>query len=361
MEKIEGLRRKVAKRFLHLKITRHDELQGIVEMAAEICQAPIAMITLTDGSTEFIKFKVGIDMEKTRCDDNLCRQVIEHGKPVVIPDLHETTFTAKSYSKGKTNTRSYAGIPIITNAGLPIGTLCVLDTKPKYLTDKQLKMLDVMARQAISIMELELNLSVLKTQYTHIRESENKLRSFFESSASCYFLLDADMRITAFNKTAAKFVKAMLNMKLVPGILMTDHIKRVDFFKKNFDKALSGKLVKTELEVPYQNGTVVWWSIVYEPAYDTDGNIIGVSYNATDITEAKNNELKVFAQNEVLRNIAFVQSHELRKPVASIMGLVYLIRLSNYQPDQEHLEMLEQATAELDEKIHTIINQVELN
>ncbi len=362
MMKIDGLRRKVAKRFLNLKITRHDELQGIVEMAAEICQVPMAMITLTDGTTEFIKFKVGVSLEKKKCDDQLCRQVIELGTPLVIPDLRQTAYATKVSKTSKTRTVSYAGIPIITHTGLPIGTLCVMDTKARHLTDKQLRMLGLLANQAMSIMELELNLSVVKNQYAHIRESETKLRSFFDSSASCYFLLDADMRIAAFNKTAARFVKTMLNIKLVPGILMTDHIKRVDFFKKNFDKALSGKVVKTEMEVHYKDSTiVVWWGIVYEPAYDSAGHIVGVSYTATDITDAKNNERKISAQNEMLRNIAFVQSHELRKPVASIMGLMYLIKLSNYQPDLEHFNMLEHATAELDEKIHSIVNQVEVN
>ena len=92
-----------------------------------------------------------------------------------------------------------------------------------------------------------------------------------------------------------------------------------------------------------------------------EGCIIGVSYNATDITEAKKNEQKIFAQNELLRNIAFVQSHELRKPVASILGLMHLIKLNGYYTDKEYFDMLELATAELDQKIHAIIEQVEVN
>jgi len=209
-------------------------------------------------------------------------------------------------------------------------------------------------------MEFDLSIEVLKAQYRQVKESENKLRSFFDSSVSCHFLLDRDMRITAFNKTAAKFVKSMLGIRLKAGIRMSDHVENVSRFTKNFNKALSGKVVKAEIEVNYKDGPI-WWGIICEPAYDAEGEIIGVSYNATDITESKQNQKKISDQNELLRNIAFVQSHELRKPVASIMGLMYLIKLNGYNLDEEHFNMLESATAELDEKIRSIITQVEIN
>lgn len=57
-----------------------------------------------------------------------------------------------------------------------------------------------------------------------------------------------------------------------------------------------------------------------------DGTIIGVSYNATDITDRIKQERLIFAQNESLRKIAFMQSHELRRPVSSILGLMNLRR-----------------------------------
>jgi len=360
MDKAEEQRAKAVKRFLNLKISRERELQGIVEMAAEICQTPVAMITFTDDTTQFVKYKVGVDIKKIKRDDTFCHEIIQKGKPVIIPDLQTSEFAQNTYVKNQPGVRFYAGAPITTYDGLTVGTLCVLDTQAKTLTDKQLQMLTLLSHQIITIMEFDLSIEVLKAQYRQVKESENKLRSFFDSSVSCHFLLDRDMRITAFNKTAARFVKSALNIKLKAGILMSDHVEDVSRFTRNFTKALSGKVVKTEFEVMYKDGPI-WWGVICEPAYDSEGEIIGVSYNATDITEAKNNQKKIFDQNEALRNIAFVQSHELRKPVASILGLMYLIKLNGYNVDEEHFNMLENATTELDEKIHTIINQVEIN
>lgn len=360
MTKVEDQRVKAVKRFLNLKISREAELQGIVEMAAEICGTPVAMITFTDTDTQFVKYKTGIDIHIIKRNDTFCYQILNLSKPLVIHDLRHSEFAENPYVKVDNGVRFYAGAPITTFDGLTVGTLCVLDIEPRTFTDKQMDMLCILARQIITILEFDLSIDMLKAQYVQVKESENKLRSFFDSSLSCHFLLDKDMRITAYNKTAAKFVKANLNLKLKPGILMTDHIDKVDFFKKNFAKALSGKVVRVEMEVPYKE-IIVWWGIVYEPAYDSEGQIIGVSYNATDITEAKTNQQKISAQSEALRNIAFIQSHELRRPVASILGLMYLIKLESYEPDKQYFDLLEHATKELDEKIQTIIDQVYLH
>jgi len=359
MNKTEERRAKAVKRFLNLKISRESELQGIVEMAAEICQTSVAMITFNDSKTQFIKYKTGIDAERVKKIDIFCAEIIETGKAIIIPDLLQSNFVNNPHVNTSTGVRFYAGVPITTFDGLTVGTLCVLDTQPKTLTDKQIEMLNLLSHQIITIIEFDLSIEVLKAQYHQVKESENKLRTFFDSSVSCHFLLDRDMRITAFNKTAAKFVKNMLGIRLKPGILMSDHVENVSRFTKNFNRALAGRVVKAEIEVNYKDGPI-WWGIICEPAYDSDGEIIGVSYNATDITESKHNQKRISDQNELLRNIAFVQSHELRKPVASILGLIYLIKLNGYKAEKEHFEMLEAVTAELDEKIASIVNRVEV-
>ncbi|OCX52646.1 hypothetical protein BEL04_14465 [Mucilaginibacter sp. PPCGB 2223] len=359
MNKTEEQRAKAVKRFLDLKISRESELQGIVEMAAQICHTPIAMITFTDTKTQLIKYKTGVDTATIKNADAFCGEIITTGQPLVIPDLQKSAFADNPFVKADAGVRFYAGAPITTFDGLTVGTLCVLDIQPKTLSAKQVKMLGLLSHQIITIMEFDLSIEVLKAQYRQVKESENKLRSFFDSSVSCHFLLDRDMRITAFNKTAAKFVKNMLGIRLKAGIRMSDHVENVGRFTRNFNRALAGKVIKAEIEVNYKNGPI-WWGIVCEPAYDSEGEIIGVSYNATDITESKNNQKRISDQNELLRNIAFVQSHELRKPVASILGLMYLIKLNSYNADKEHLEMLENATSELDQKITSIINQVEI-
>jgi signal transduction histidine kinase len=70
-----------------------------------------------------------------------------------------------------------------------------------------------------------------------------------------------------------------------------------------------------------------------------------------DITDNKKQQQAILIQNSSLRQIAHIQSHEFRKPLTTIMGLMHLIRESNFKEAEHYLPYLEQAVQELDEKI----------
>ncbi len=129
----------------------------------------------------------------------------------------------------------------------------------------------------------------------------------------------------------------------------------LESFVEDYLKAISGKTIRFEREVKYSIGEVIWWDVTFEPTYHDNGGVIGVSYNATNITERKLYEQQILAQNDSLKHIAHIQSHELRKPVASILGLVHLFKNEQYKATKEELMMLEKAASELDQKIRAIV------
>lgn len=93
-----------------------------------------------------------------------------------------------------------------------------------------------------------------------------------------------------------------------------------------------------------------------QPVYNSKNIVDSFVLVASDITEIKNNELKIMAQNEKLRKIAWQQSHEVRKPVANILGLITLIQIDKEKMyDETYLQYLKYATEELDEIIHSIV------
>jgi signal transduction histidine kinase len=93
---------------------------------------------------------------------------------------------------------------------------------------------------------------------------------------------------------------------------------------------------------------------------DEQGNIISVVYNATDINEQKQRIAEITAKNESLLNIAYIQSHEYRRPVASILGLMELIKDDINLSCNEYLAMMEKAVQELDEKIKSVVKCTEV-
>jgi signal transduction histidine kinase len=123
-------------------------------------------------------------------------------------------------------------------------------------------------------------------------------------------------------------------------------------------EALSGIPLKYERKVDYAAETI-WWYVTFEPACNPQGEIIGASYNTIDITERKHNEKQIMTQNESLFNIAYIQSHEFRRPVASILGLMNLFKLNGYRATREALIIMEKTAKELCNKIGTIVNFAE--
>ncbi len=74
------------------------------------------------------------------------------------------------------------------------------------------------------------------------------------------------------------------------------------------------------------------------------------------------NNLKALEEkNESLRNIAHMQSHDIRQPLTSIMGIIDMIKNDGYKADKEKLLMIEEAANELDNKIHAIVEQTTIN
>ena len=347
-------------RFLKLEISKEKELQDIVELAAKICGTPTALITLIDADTQFIKFKVGFKYETTLREDAFCDHVIEQEQVMMVKDAQlDERFAANPLVTGDPNIRFYAGSPLTTQDGLNLGSLCVIDQLPKELNDLQQQMLAALSKQVIQLLEFDSSVNILKEQFITAKRSEIELRSFFESSIDCHLLLGKDFEVLAFNKSMDRMVASAYKRNLVRGKEMGQYlnIKFKDDFYKSYLKALKGTAAFEQRNINYGDRQI-WWLIKYEPAFDMDGEIIGVSVNATDVTARVANEQVVTAQNESLREIAFIQSHELRRPVASIMGLMNLLKSDHRVSGIEELELMEKAVLELDEKIHLVVGYI---
>ncbi|MES2266666.1 MAG: GAF domain-containing protein [Bacteroidota bacterium] len=344
-------------RFLKLEISKEKELQEIVELAARICGTPTALITLIDADTQFIKFKVGFKYETTSRADAFCNHVIEKDQVMLVPDAQlDERFAANPLVTGDPNIRFYAGSPLTTRDGLNLGSLCVIDQLPKALNDLQQQMLAALSKQVIQLLEFESSITVLKDQFIAAKRSEIELRSFFESSIDCHLLLGKDFEVLAFNKAIERMIAMAYNRHLVRGNDMGRYLNP-DFkneFYNNYLKALKGTAAFEQRKINYADRQI-WWLIKYEPAFNTDGEIIGVSVNSTDVTARVEHEETVTAQNRSLREIAFIQSHELRRPVASIIGLMNLLKSDERVAGIEELVMMEKAVIELDEKIHLVV------
>jgi PAS domain S-box-containing protein len=345
-------------RFLKLELSKEKELQEIISLAAEICGTPTALITFIDQDTQYIRFKQAFKYDTTLRENAFCHHVIDGEEVMVVPDATlDDRFVNNPLVTGDPNIRFYAGSPLTTHEGYNLGSLCVIDQLPGSLTYLQQKMLKALAKQVIQLLEFDASIQILKEQCIEATQNEIELRSFFESSIDNHLLLGKNFEVLAFNKAWESYVQSAYGLKLQRGQAMTTflHPDNVEVFYDDYCKALKGTAVFVQRRVKHMT-EYVWRIIKFEPAFDNDGKIIGVSVNSTDITKKVQNEQTVLAQSESLKEIAFIQSHELRRPVASILGLMDILKMDGHVQAIEELQLMGKAVEELDEKIRLVVN-----
>lgn len=126
-------------------------------LAAHICQTPIALISLIDKERQWFKAKVGIDVAETSRDVAFCAHAILNDETLIVPDAtQDPRFSDNPFVTDDPRIRFYAGAPLKTPDGYNIGTICVVDWKPKQLSAQQADALRALSRAIISEFELRL-------------------------------------------------------------------------------------------------------------------------------------------------------------------------------------------------------------
>lgn len=126
----------------------------LTRLASQICEAPMSLINLIDEDRQWAKAKVGIDFKESERRYSICGHTILEKKPLVINDVNlDERFSDNPYLGGEGGIRFYAGSPLITNRGFAIGSLCVLDTKPRTLNPVQLDGLETIGRLVTQVIE----------------------------------------------------------------------------------------------------------------------------------------------------------------------------------------------------------------
>lgn len=184
-----------------------------------------------------------------------------------------------------------------------------------------------------------------------LKRSEERFRAILDSTSHSQFLLDPQMRILSFNRPAREEVERIFHRSLKEGISFRPFLpsRLKDIFEENFKQAILGEVVSSErlMKLPGVDEEV-WYQFIYFPVYDRQ-DLIGVAFNVHNIDAYKK-------QNLELREIARIESHELRGPLSSLMGLLDLLEENRLDSEmQEVKRKMQTAATNLDKVIYDIV------
>lgn len=149
----------------------------ITELAACICRAPIALISLIDETRQWFKSRLGLEVPESDRAIAFCAYTILQSDLLIVPDtMQDRRFGGNPWVTGGPKIRFYAAAPLITPQGYAIGSLCVLDHHPRELNQEQTQALRVLARQVITQLELRRHVTELTQTVRQLGQTEQALQ-----------------------------------------------------------------------------------------------------------------------------------------------------------------------------------------
>jgi GAF domain-containing protein len=151
----ESKRLKVLWQYEVLDTVPEEVFDDLTELAARICEAPIALISLVDEKRQWFKAKVGVSISETSRELSFCAYAITQSDLFIVPDAtQDKRFASNPLVTSDPKIRFYAGAPLITPDGHALGTLCVIDKVPRELRPEQKQALRILARHVVTQLEL---------------------------------------------------------------------------------------------------------------------------------------------------------------------------------------------------------------
>lgn len=345
----EQLRLKELYRYHILDTKPETELDELAEIASVICDTPMSLITMVDKDRTWHKSKYGFDVDEVNRKDSFCQHALDNPSEILIVEdaQLDKKFIDNPFTKGDNAIRFYAGAPLVTKKGYVLGTLCVVDTKPRKLTDIQKRALYILSKKAMDYLNSR---KLILLQNNNIELNALKLKKLTDLAPCIIYQL----QITKNGEMKFDFLS-----------------KRVNSSLPNFDSELIKKSPKLIFDfihpddLPYVKQSIkesskhfTEWNIAYRvkisenktewhlgralPEKTKKGTVIwyGTIQNITSLIEYE----------KTMEQIMFDISHVLRKPVANLLGLTNLIENEKFSElnFKEYVGYIKTVSDELD-------------
>lgn len=289
------------------------ELVAIVGFAARLVGVPVALVSLVEKQRQRFLAREGLALRETPRDLSFCAHAMVMDRVMEVPDARlDPRFASNPLVTGEPHIRFYAGQPLVSNTGVPLGSLCVIDSQPRPegLTDLQRQGLAVLA--AATMRRLQARRQQLLAQ-RDVQESESLLRALADSVPAMVWWADRDGRLDYFNRQLIDYTgsASMMDRKLI-------HPEDLPNAKAQWRESIrTGAPYELEHRVRRHDGEYRWVVTRAVPVRDAGGRIVRWFGTAVDIDN-------VHRMSETRDLLARELSHRIKNIFAVVSGLISL-------------------------------------
>ncbi|WP_293945707.1 MULTISPECIES: PAS domain S-box protein [unclassified Sphingobacterium] len=250
----------------------------ITEIASRVCDMPISLISLVDKERQWFKSRVGLDVEETPRDLSFCQYTFTEDQLLEIRDVaQDDRFKSNTLVTADPHIRYYAGLPLVDANGFALGALCVIDRVPRQLDKNQKQILSLLRDEVVALI-------VNRKEKEKYKESEQKLKAFFDHSQSLMCTHDLEGNFITVNEAGARLLgydkMEIEKLSLFDIVPEEGHSNLKSYLAEIVKKGV----VKGEMRTVTRAGGMRIW--MFNNILQANGNkkayVIG---NAVDITE----------------------------------------------------------------------------
>jgi len=269
-----------------------ETFDDLTRLASDILKVPIALISLLDKDRQWFKSRVGLEVEQTSRSISFCQYAIIDNDIFEIKDaLQDIRFKDNPLVKGDPNIRFYAGVPLTDDEGYNIGTLCLIDRKPRILTDKERDSLRRLSRTVIRLIQyrkekLELEMiSQLKDDFLsnmshEIRTPMHAIMGFSNLLSESFLSIEQRKNVNIITMASANLLNILNNILFVSK-LESGRLK-LDIRSINLEKAM-----KQITELHQVNADAKGIKLILKYDYDIPEYVMGLDFGRKDVQNKK--------------------------------------------------------------------------
>ncbi|MEM7297899.1 MAG: GAF domain-containing protein [Bacteroidota bacterium] len=300
-----------------------EQLDEIVEIAATSFDVPVALISFLDDKRQWFKAKIGVESTEIPKNQSLCQYTIQSTTDLLVIENANEDDRTKDHPlvTNHPNFQFYAGAPLVSYKGNVIGTFCVMDVKPKELSEKQKRLIRILAKSTMNYINSR---KIILAQRKNIDHGAEKLKQLTDNAPGIIFQFEA----TSDGRTSFPFISGGI-FNIDEGI-DTEGLKRDAaqlrklVYKKDFpllvNSIIESAQTMQDLNIEFRirvNGKARWHLCMAKPEKTNDEMItwFGTLQDITNRVEYEN----------TIEQISFDISHILRRPVTTLLGLSSVI------------------------------------